>query len=57
MGKHSLKFGGEYAHIEADTNIPDYGRGQINFSDLHQFFAGNSESAGQFLVGNAEPHG
>jgi hypothetical protein len=31
MGKHSLKFGGEFAHIEADSNIPDYGRGRINF--------------------------
>src|SRR6266550_416402 len=31
VGKHSLKFGGEFAHIEADSNIPDYGRGRINF--------------------------
>jgi hypothetical protein len=30
-GKHALKFGGEYAHIEADSNIPDYARGRINF--------------------------
>ena len=31
-GKHTLKFGIEYAHIEADSNIPDYGRGQIGFT-------------------------
>ena len=31
MGKHSLKFGGEWAHIEADTDIPDQGRGEISF--------------------------
>ncbi len=30
-GKHSLKFGYEYAHIEADSNIPNYGRGRVNF--------------------------
>ena len=30
-GKHSLKFGGEFTHIEADSDIPDYGRGRINF--------------------------
>jgi len=56
-GKHSLKFGGEFAHIEADSNIPDYGRGRINFSDLTSFFAGaptaKSGGAGQFFVGNA----
>jgi len=32
VGKHSLKFGGEYTHIEADSYIPDYGRGRINFT-------------------------
>jgi hypothetical protein len=51
-GKHSLKFGGEFAHIEADSNIPDYGRGRINFSDLQSFFAG-APSGGQFFVGDA----
>ena len=50
-GKHSLKFGGEFAHIEADTNIPDDGRGLINFPDLPSFFAG-TPSGGKFLVGN-----
>jgi hypothetical protein len=33
VGKHTLKFGGEFAHIEADSFIPDYGRGRINFAD------------------------
>ncbi len=31
-GKHSFKFGFEYAHIEADSNIPDTGRGKFTFS-------------------------
>jgi hypothetical protein len=30
-GKHSLKFGYEYTHIEADSNVPNYGRGRVNF--------------------------
>ncbi len=30
-GKHSLKLGAEYTHIEADSWIPDYGRGRVNF--------------------------
>jgi len=51
VGKHSLKFGGEYTHIEADVDIPDYGRGRINFSNLENFFAGVT-SGGTFLVGN-----
>lgn len=52
VGKHALKFGGEFAHIEADSNIPDYGRGRINFADLTHFFEGNP-SGGNFFVGNA----
>jgi hypothetical protein len=30
-GKHTLKLGYEYTHIEADSNIPNYGRGRVNF--------------------------
>jgi hypothetical protein len=52
VGKHALKFGGEFAHIEADSNIPDYGRGRVNFSSLQNFFAG-VPSGGQFFIGNA----
>jgi hypothetical protein len=60
VGKHSLKFGGEFTHIEADSNIPDYGRGRINFggdgafagsTPLEDFFAG-IPSSGKVLVGN-----
>jgi hypothetical protein len=52
VGKHSLKLGGEFTHIEADSNIPDYGRGRINFDSLQKFFAG-VPSGGQFFIGNA----
>ncbi|HLJ24550.1 MAG TPA: carboxypeptidase regulatory-like domain-containing protein [Candidatus Acidoferrales bacterium] len=51
VGKHSLKFGGEFTHIEADSFIPDYGRGRVNFSNLSNFFAGVT-SSGKALVGN-----
>jgi hypothetical protein len=56
VGKHSLKFGGEYTHIEADSYIPDYGRGRINFPNLTDFFLGITDpgngKAGKALVGN-----
>jgi hypothetical protein len=56
VGKHSLKFGGEYTNIEADSYIPDYGRGRINFASLPGFFTGNmktkSGAAGKALVGD-----
>jgi hypothetical protein len=51
IGKHSLKFGGEFTHIEADSYIPDYGRGRVNFSNLTNFFEGVTKS-GKALVGN-----
>ena len=51
VGKHSLKFGYEWAHIEADTDIPDTGRGQISFANLTNFFTGVT-SGGKLLVGN-----
>ncbi len=59
-GKHSMKFGVEYTHIEADSDIPNYGRGRVNFkgnvafagsSALEDFFAGDPTS-GQVLVGD-----
>jgi hypothetical protein len=65
-GKHAFKFGYEYTHIEADSNIPNYGRGRVNFKGgktsgladckgvscpLEDFFAGNT-SGGTILVGN-----
>jgi len=30
-GKHSIKFGGEYTHIEADAQVFNNGRGRFNF--------------------------
>jgi hypothetical protein len=59
-GKHTLKFGFEYAHIEADSYIPDYGRGRIDFTGgnasgtstpLEDLFAGQP-GAGKILIGN-----
>ncbi|HEV7967690.1 MAG TPA: TonB-dependent receptor [Candidatus Acidoferrales bacterium] len=65
-GKHAFKFGYEYTHIEADSNIPNYGRGRVNFKGgqtpnltdckgascpLEDFFAGNPDG-GTVLVGN-----
>jgi hypothetical protein len=59
LGKHALKFGGEFAHIEADLNYTNF-RGQINFQGgatpgltdcggqscpLEDFFAGNPLTA------------
>jgi hypothetical protein len=61
LGKHALKFGIEFARIEADRNFDNY-RGQINFlggntpqipgsSNLEDFFAGNPTN-GLANVGN-----
>jgi hypothetical protein len=50
-GKHAIKFGGEFAHMEADNTIYNVGRGQFNFPSLQSFFAGTPSSAG-LLAGN-----
>jgi Carboxypeptidase regulatory-like domain/TonB dependent receptor len=59
-GKHSFKFGGEFAHIEADAAIYVYSRGLFNFgggaaysgsSGLSDFFAGTPTN-GLLLSGN-----
>jgi len=48
-GKHSVKIGGEFAHLEADAEVFNNGRGRFNFfggqafgssSSLEDFFAG-----------------
>jgi hypothetical protein len=63
MGKHTLKFGVEIAHIEVDSASYDAGRGRIDFqggqtaaisgsTPLEDFFAGNP-SRGFILTGNA----
>ena len=61
-GKHSFKFGGEYAHIETDSFVHDT-RGRIDFRSKHRafatstsledFFAGKPDRAFQ-LIGNAQ---
>jgi len=59
-GKHSFKFGGEFAHMEADNVIYNQGRGLFNFngggaflgsSNLEDFFAGTPANA-SVLAGN-----
>jgi hypothetical protein len=52
-GKHTLKIGVEYAHAEADSNVPDFGRGAITFSSLQNFFEGVPAS-GQARIGDAK---
>jgi Carboxypeptidase regulatory-like domain len=60
-GKHSFKFGGEIAFMEADTNVYNVGRGQFNFGTsaglcfagataLEDFFCGRP-ATGQVLAG------
>jgi len=59
-GKHAFKFGGEFAHMEADASIYNNGRGKFTFNGgqttgltdcagascgLEDFFAGNPSSA------------
>jgi hypothetical protein len=39
-GKHGLKFGFEYAHMEADADLLNNARGTISFGSLENFFAG-----------------
>ena len=52
-GKHSFKFGYEYAHIEADSNIPNYGRGRVNFKGGQtSIIAGGSTPLEDFIAGD-----
>jgi len=52
MGKHTLRFGGEFANIDVTNAIPDTGRGLIAFSSLQNFFRG-VPSGGNLLSGAA----
>ena len=64
-GKHSIKFGGEFTHIEADAAILLTAGAVFNFTgggigaalpgstSLEDFFAG-TPSVGQLLAGNAQ---
>jgi hypothetical protein len=64
-GKHSIKIGGEYTHLEADAEVFNNGRGRFNFlgggigpllpnsTSLEDFFAGtlgNSSNPGAALL-------
>jgi Carboxypeptidase regulatory-like domain len=50
-GKHTFKFGGEFAHMEADNVIYNQGRGLFNFPSLLSFIQGAPASAA-VLAGN-----
>jgi hypothetical protein len=66
-GKHAMKLGGEFAHLEADAQVFNNGRGRINFvgggiglplpgsTSLEDFFAGtpgnSSTTAAVLLAG------
>jgi hypothetical protein len=52
VGKHTFKFGVEFAHILVHATIHDNARGRIDFSNLQRFFAG-TPSSGRYFVGNA----
>jgi Carboxypeptidase regulatory-like domain len=49
-GKHSFKFGGEIAHMEADSQVFNNGRGLFEFSSIQNFFAG-TPTDGKLLTG------
>jgi hypothetical protein len=52
-GKHSIKFGGEFAHLEADAAVFNNGRGRFDFGSLEGFFAGTPADA-QYLAGTPQ---
>ena len=51
-GKHSFKFGYEYTNIEADSNIPNYGRGRVNFKGGQTSIIAGSTPLEDFMGGN-----
>jgi hypothetical protein len=50
-GKHSIKIGGEFTHLEADAAVYNNGRGRFDFGSLTGFFAG-TPADGRLLNGN-----
>jgi hypothetical protein len=52
-GKHSIKVGGEYAHLEADAQVFNNGRGRFDFASLQGFFAG-TPADGVLLTGSPQ---
>jgi hypothetical protein len=53
MGKHTWKFGVEFAHIVVHSTQHDNVRGRIDFSSLQNFYLGKIKS-GRLFVGNAD---
>ena len=51
-GKHTFKIGYEYTHIEADSNIPNYGRGRVNFKGGQTSIIAGSTPLEDFVGGN-----
>jgi hypothetical protein len=49
-GKHSIKIGGEFAHVEADAAVFNNGRGRFNFFG-GQLLGGNSTPLEDFFAG------
>jgi hypothetical protein len=49
-GKHAFKFGGEFAHLEADSATYNNGRGLINFSGGN-LFGGTSSPLEDYFAG------
>lgn len=52
-GKHSLKIGGEFAHLEADAEVFNNGRGRFNFlgGGINPALIANSTSLEDFFAG------
>jgi len=51
-GKHALKFGGEFTHMEADAQVFNNGRGRFDFNGAAQTIAGSaSTSLEDFFAG------
>lgn len=53
IGKHSLKFGGEFRTGSTDNLRNTFGSGEIRFSDLESFTTGDIRSGNEIFVGNS----
>ncbi len=54
IGRHNLKFGGEFRTGSTDNLRNTFGSGEIRFSDLESFTTGDVRSSGSFVfVGNS----
>ncbi len=52
IGKHSLRFGGNFSHGSVDYFRGSNARGRISFRHLEDFFTGDARSNGELLVGD-----